>query len=188
MCKINDNCWITANFALFIRKVYEWWWAKFDVGLLICKPRSSRAPGTVRFLFSKVKNMVYSGSLACYIKNAFPVLYTGVPIHLSSQPHHAIPTQRRCSLFRIKGRCHAFVSCHLFPILQHFCAAMEYWSVFFVILVRSGPWHDAEAIIFTSKQNVMQQHIYYIKFALQFADMQIPELVNTFNQQVQSHA
>ena len=34
----------------------------------------------------------------------------------------------------------------------------------------------------------MQQHIYYIKFALQFADMQIPELVNTFNQQVQSHA
>ena len=34
----------------------------------------------------------------------------------------------------------------------------------------------------------MQQHIYYIKFALQFADMQIPELVNTFNQQVQSRA
>jgi hypothetical protein len=34
----------------------------------------------------------------------------------------------------------------------------------------------------------MQQHIYYIKFALQFADMQIPELVNTFNQQVQSCA
>ena len=27
----------------------------------------------------------------------------------------------------------------------------------------------------------MQQHIYYTKFALQFADMQIPELVNTFN-------
>ena len=34
----------------------------------------------------------------------------------------------------------------------------------------------------------MQQHIYYIKFALRFADMQIPELVNTFNQQVQSRA
>ena len=27
----------------------------------------------------------------------------------------------------------------------------------------------------------MQQHIYYIKFALRFADMQIPELVNIFN-------
>ena len=27
----------------------------------------------------------------------------------------------------------------------------------------------------------MQQHIYYTKYALQFADMQIPELVNTFN-------
>ena len=34
----------------------------------------------------------------------------------------------------------------------------------------------------------MQQHIYYIKYALQFADMQIQELVNTFNQQVQSRA
>ena len=32
----------------------------------------------------------------------------------------------------------------------------------------------------------MQQHIYYIRFALQFADMQIPELVNVFNAQVQS--
>ena len=32
----------------------------------------------------------------------------------------------------------------------------------------------------------MQQHIYYIKFALRFADMQIPELVNIFNAQVQS--
>ena len=30
----------------------------------------------------------------------------------------------------------------------------------------------------------MQQHIYYIKYALQFADMQIPELVNIFNRQV----
>ena len=32
----------------------------------------------------------------------------------------------------------------------------------------------------------MQQHIYYIKFALQFSDMQIPELVTVFNAQVQS--
>ena len=32
----------------------------------------------------------------------------------------------------------------------------------------------------------MQQNIYYIKFALQFADMQIPELVTVFNAQVQS--
>ena len=32
----------------------------------------------------------------------------------------------------------------------------------------------------------MQQHIYYIKFALRFADMQIPELVTIFNAQVQS--
>ena len=32
----------------------------------------------------------------------------------------------------------------------------------------------------------MQQHIYYIKFALQFADMQIPELVTVFNTQVQN--
>ena len=30
----------------------------------------------------------------------------------------------------------------------------------------------------------MQQSIYYIKFALQFADMQITELVNIFNHQV----
>lgn len=30
----------------------------------------------------------------------------------------------------------------------------------------------------------MQQNIYYIKFALQFADMQITELVNIFNHQV----
>ena len=34
----------------------------------------------------------------------------------------------------------------------------------------------------------MQQHIYYIRYALRFADMHIPELVNTFNQQVQSRA
>ena len=32
----------------------------------------------------------------------------------------------------------------------------------------------------------MQQHIYYIRYALRFADMQISELVNIFNQQMQS--
>ena len=32
----------------------------------------------------------------------------------------------------------------------------------------------------------MQQHIYYIKFALRFADMQIPELVNEFNSHIQN--
>ena len=32
----------------------------------------------------------------------------------------------------------------------------------------------------------MQQHVYYLKFALRFADMQIPELVNEFNTQVQN--
>ena len=32
----------------------------------------------------------------------------------------------------------------------------------------------------------MQQHIYYIKFALRFADMLIPELVTVFNSQVQN--
>ena len=37
------------------------------------------------------------------------------------------------------------------------------------------------------KQKVMQQHIYYIKYALQFADMQIPELVNIFNRLVGNH-
>ena len=30
----------------------------------------------------------------------------------------------------------------------------------------------------------MQHHIYYTKYALQFADMQIPELVTVFNHQV----
>ena len=30
----------------------------------------------------------------------------------------------------------------------------------------------------------MQQHIYYIRYALQFADMQIPELVTVFNRQI----
>ena len=33
---------------------------------------------------------------------------------------------------------------------------------------------------------VMQQHIYYIRYALRFADMQIPELVSIFNAQVQN--
>ena len=32
----------------------------------------------------------------------------------------------------------------------------------------------------------MQQHNYYTKYALQFADMQIPELVTIFNAQVQN--
>ena len=32
----------------------------------------------------------------------------------------------------------------------------------------------------------MQQHIYYIRYALRFADMQIPELVTVFNAQVLS--
>jgi len=32
----------------------------------------------------------------------------------------------------------------------------------------------------------MRQHIYYIKFALRFADMQIQELLTVFNDQVQS--
>jgi hypothetical protein len=36
------------------------------------------------------------------------------------------------------------------------------------------------------KQKVMQNHIYYIKFALRFADMQIPELVSVFNSNVQN--
>ena len=31
----------------------------------------------------------------------------------------------------------------------------------------------------------MQQHIYYIRYALRFADMQIPQLVTLFNDQVQ---
>ena len=32
----------------------------------------------------------------------------------------------------------------------------------------------------------MQQHIYYTMYALQFAGMQIPELVTAFNSQVQN--
>jgi len=43
-----------------------------------------------------------------------------------------------------------------------------------------GGQYDAEAILFTSK------HIYYIKFALRFVDMQIPELITVFNAQVQN--
>ena len=35
-------------------------------------------------------------------------------------------------------------------------------------------------------KKVMQQHIYYIRFALRFADMQISELVTVFNAQVQN--
>ena len=34
----------------------------------------------------------------------------------------------------------------------------------------------------------MQQHIYYIRYALQFADMQITELVNIFNRQVDNRS
>jgi hypothetical protein len=34
------------------------------------------------------------------------------------------------------------------------------------------------------KQKVMQQHIYYIRYALRFADMQISELITVFNHQV----
>jgi hypothetical protein len=34
----------------------------------------------------------------------------------------------------------------------------------------------------------MQQNIYYTKYALQFADMQIPELVRVFNSQVHCRA
>ena len=32
----------------------------------------------------------------------------------------------------------------------------------------------------------MQQHIYYIRYALRFADLQIPQLVTVFNTQVQN--
>ena len=46
--------------------------------------------------------------------------------------------------------------------------------------------YDAEAklIIHFKTFQVKQQSIYYIKFALLFADMQITELVNIFNRQV----
>ena len=41
-------------------------------------------------------------------------------------------------------------------------------------------------IVLISKTKVMQQHIYYIRYALRFADMQIPQLVTIFNDQVQN--
>ena len=41
-------------------------------------------------------------------------------------------------------------------------------------------------IVLISKTKVMQQHIYYIRYALRFADMQIPQLVTLFNDQVQN--
>ena len=47
-----------------------------------------------------------------------------------------------------------------------------------------GGQYDAEDYYSLQKQKVMQQHIYYTKYALQFADMQIPELVTVFNRQV----
>ena len=48
-----------------------------------------------------------------------------------------------------------------------------------------GGQYDAEATFINFKTfQVMQQHIYYIKFALRFADMQIQELVTVFNHQV----
>ena len=34
----------------------------------------------------------------------------------------------------------------------------------------------------------MQNHVYYIKYALRFAEMQIPELVTVFNSQVQNRS
>ena len=46
-----------------------------------------------------------------------------------------------------------------------------------------GGQYDADSINI-KKFQVMQQHIYYIKFALRFADMQIQELVTVFNHQV----
>jgi hypothetical protein len=43
-----------------------------------------------------------------------------------------------------------------------------------------------EAFINFKTFQVMQQHIYYIRYALRFADMQIPQLVTIFNDQVQN--
>ena len=51
-----------------------------------------------------------------------------------------------------------------------------------------GGQYDAEDYYSLQKQKVMKQHVYYTKYALQFADMQIPELVNEFNALVQSRA
>ena len=50
-----------------------------------------------------------------------------------------------------------------------------------------GGQYDAEATFINFKTfQIMQQHIYYIRYALQFADMQISELVSVFNDQVQN--
>ena len=44
-----------------------------------------------------------------------------------------------------------------------------------------------DVVVLTSKTfQIMKHHIYYIRYALQFADMQIPELVTVFNAQVQN--
>ena len=44
-----------------------------------------------------------------------------------------------------------------------------------------------DVVVLTSKTfQIMQNHIYYIRYALRFADMQIPELVTVFNSQVQN--
>ena len=53
---------------------------------------------------------------------------------------------------------------------------------------RHGGQYDAEVklVIHFKTKNVMQQHIYYIRYALRFADMQISELVSVFNDQVQN--
>ncbi len=47
-----------------------------------------------------------------------------------------------------------------------------------------GGQYDAGVYLFTSKTEVMQNHNYYTQYALQFAGMQIPELVTVFNRQV----
>jgi hypothetical protein len=50
-----------------------------------------------------------------------------------------------------------------------------------------GGQYDAEATFINFKTfQFMQQHIYYIRYALRFADMQISELVSVFNDQVQN--
>ena len=50
-----------------------------------------------------------------------------------------------------------------------------------------GGQYDAEATFINFKTfQIMQQHIYYIRYALRFADMQISELVSVFNDQVQN--
>jgi hypothetical protein len=46
-----------------------------------------------------------------------------------------------------------------------------------------------DVVVLTSKTfQIMRNHIYYIKYALRFADMQIPELVIVFNSQVQNRS